>query len=171
MAFTATFYNITDNPKKIDKTFGTEQVPALKTAVCTPFEPVSDLHGSILVDYDNAIDNANYATVTTGGRTLCCFVRDVIKDIGGRCRVELDIDPLTTNAEQLKECDCICETTCNTGQTYSNRYITNPNLKVTQFTIHGNVKKDTETLLGMDQLRYVVGIYSDGLSGGFVGGE
>lgn len=157
MAFTATFYNISDNPKKIEKTLGTQ----LGAATCTPFEPVSDLHGSILIDYFNNIDNANYATVTTGGRLLYCFVRDVVKDIGGRCRVELDIDPLTTNEGQLKECDCICETT--TKSTLYDRYVTNPELKISQFTIHGNVKRNTASLLAMDGWYYIVGIYADGL--------
>lgn len=163
MAFTATFYNIDDPPNKIDKTLGTQ----LGAATCTPFEPVSDLHGSILIDYFNNIDNANYATVTTGGRMLSCFVRDVVKDIGGRCRVELDIDPLTTNKTELLQCDCICEAT--TKNTLYNRYVTNPELKVSQFTIHGNVKRDTADLLRMDGYYYVVGIYADGISGGFTG--
>lgn len=157
MAFTATFYNITDNPKKIDKTLGT----ALGAATCTPFEPVSDLHGSILIDYFNNIDNANYATVTTGGRDLYCFVRDVIKDIGGRCRVELDIDPLTTNKTDLLNCDCICETTC--VKDYYNTYAQNSNLKITQLTIHGtsyttNSKRNVDTL-GIDKNGFIIGTY------------
>ena len=161
MAFTVTFYKITDNPKKIDKTLGT----ALATATCSPWEPVDDLNGNIMIDYSANAESANYATVTggLGNRTLHCFVREFTKDIGGHCVVHLEIDPLTTNATDLKKCDCICETTCNTGQTYSNRYITNPNLKVTQFTIHGNVNKETETILSMDPQYYIVGIYSDGI--------
>ena len=157
MAFTVTFYKITDNPKKIDKTLGN----VLHTASCSPWKPVDDLNGDIMIDYSANAEKANYASVSNGigERTLYCFVREFTKDIGGHCVVHLEIDPLKTNAGQLKECDCICETTCNTEQTYSNRYITNPNLKVTQFTIHGNVKKETENLLSMDTNFYVVGIY------------
>lgn len=154
MAFTATFYNTSDPPNKIDKNLGTQ----LGAATCTPFEQVSNLHGSILIDYFANVDKSNYATVTTGGRTLYCFVRDVIKDIGGHCRVELDIDPLTTNKTDLKNCDCICETTCNTD--LYNRYIQTDNIKVTQLTIHGtDIKEESPATLNIDKGGYIVGTY------------
>lgn len=154
MAFTATFYNIDDPPNKIDKALGTQ----LGAATCTPFEPVSNLHGSILIDYFANVDKSNYASVTTGGRTLYCFVRDVVKDIGGRCRVELDIDPLKTNAGELKECDCICETTCVKEK--HNRYMTNSNLKVTQLTIYSMENEENISDLALDNDGVVIGIYA-----------
>lgn len=157
MAFTATFYNIDDPPNYIYKTLGAP----LGTSTCTPFEPVSNLHGSILVDYFANIDKANYAKITTGGRDLYCFVRDVVKDIGGRCSVELEIDPLKTNAAELQECDCICETTC--VKDYYNTYAQNSNLKITQLTIHGtayttNNDSNVDTL-GIDKGGFIIGTY------------
>lgn len=154
MAFTATFYNTSDPPNKIDKNLGT----ALVTATCTPFEQVSNLHGSILIDYVANVDKSNYATVTTGGRDLYCFVRDVIKDIGGHCRVELDIDPLTTNATDLKKCDCICETTCVKEK--HNRYMPNSNLRATQLTIYSMENEEDISDLSFDNDGVIIGIYS-----------
>lgn len=155
MAFTVNFYKITDNPKKIDKTLGN----VLATATCSPWEPVDDLNGNIMIDYSANAESANYATVTggLGNRTLHCFVREFTKDIGGHCRVHLEIDPLTTNAGQLKECDCICETTCKTD--LYDRYILNSNLKVTQFVIHGSTYKDSKGNLGLDKDGFVVGVF------------
>ncbi len=155
MAFTATFYNVSDPPNKIDKTLG----EPIYTATCTPFESVSDLHGSILIDWSAAIETANYVTIS-GNRPLSCFVKDIVKEIGSRARVIVDIDPLTTNATELKACDCICETTTDTNFEKSSRYIANSNLKVTEFTIHGSAKKNTEDYLEIDNAGFVVGIYS-----------
>lgn len=134
MAFTATLYNVTDDPKKVEKTLGT----AKATCTCTPYEPVSDLHGLIVLDYTAAIESSNYASVTSGigGRTLYCYITDLVKGIGGKCTVQLEIDPLMTNKEQLKNCDCICATTVNTTQ-YST-YIPDGNYKSYQYTIVSN---------------------------------
>ena len=156
MSFTATFYSITDPPNKIDKTLGT----AVYTASdCTPFEAVSDLHGSILINWDAAIETANYAVVT-GNRNLYCFVKDIVKEIGGRARVILDIDPLTTNAGELKNCNCICETTCKTEK--YNRYIANGNLRTTELTIFGMVNQEDIMPLETDHDGIIIGVYSKG---------
>lgn len=155
MAFTVNFYKITDNPKKIDKTLGN----VLHTASCSPWKPVDDLNGDIMIDYSANAEKANYASVSNGigERTLYCFVREFTKDIGGHCVVHLEIDPLKTNAGQLKECDCICETTCKTD--LHDRYILNSNLKVTQFVIHGSARKKSKQDLGLDKDGFVVGIF------------
>jgi len=155
MAFTATFYNVSDPPNKIDKTLGT----AIYTATCTPFEPVSDLHGSILIDWSAAIETANYVTIS-GNRFLSCFVKDIVKEIGSRARVIVDIDPLTTNATELKNCNCICETTCKTEK--YNRYIANGNLRTTELTIFGMVNQEDIMPLDTDHDGVIIGVYSKG---------
>ena len=99
MSFTCTFYNISDPPNKLSKTLGT----AIHTATCSPFNPVSDLHGEIIVDYNSAIEAANYCVIEAGtqdhaaeGRPRYCYIKDLIKRNGGRLVVELEEDALMT---------------------------------------------------------------------------
>lgn len=98
MAFTVTFYNISDPPNKLSKTIGT----ALKTSTCTPFKPVSDLTGTILLDYTAEAEGANYAMVTGDGRERYCFITDIEKDIGGRMSITLKEDPLMTFSTKIE---------------------------------------------------------------------
>ena len=104
MAFTISFYKISDPPNKLDKTVGT----ATASKSCTPFEPVSDLTGSVLIDYVAGIESCNYAQITQGenqteGRPRYCFITDIQKDIGGRMRIFLREDPLMTFNQGIKE--------------------------------------------------------------------
>lgn len=108
MAFTCTFYNISDPPNKLSKTIGT----ALKTSTCTPFKPVSDLTGTILLDYTAEAEGANYAMVTGDGRERYCFITDIEKDIGGRMSITLKEDALMTFSTGIKNCD-ILATRCS----------------------------------------------------------
>lgn len=156
MGFTVTLYNVTDDPKKIKKNLGT----AIATCACSPYEAVSDLHGSIVLEYTPAIESSNYVTVTdgVGGRTLCCYITDVIKDIGKSCRVQLEVDPLMTNKDQLKNCDCICATTVSTTQ-YST-YIPDGNYKSYQYTIVSNAfgdYSDDDYVLDFEDVYVIVG--------------
>ena len=99
MSFTCTFYNISDPPNKLSKTLGN----AIHTATCSPFNPVSDLHGEIIVDYRSAIEEANYCEITGDGRTRYCFITDLIKGVGGRLTVRLEEDVLMTVKDAIKE--------------------------------------------------------------------
>lgn len=110
MSFTVNFYNISDAPNVLNKTVGT----ALASRPCTPFEQVSGLHGRILLDYNPAIETANYCHVSAGdndGRPLYCWVRDFTRDTGSRMTVELEIDPLMTNKTQIESCSGVLAST------------------------------------------------------------
>lgn len=100
MAFTVTFYKISDPPNKLVKNLGT----AIKTSNCTPFRPVSDLTGTILIDYAAAAESANYAMVTGDGRNRYCFITDIEKDIGGKMSISLREDALMTFSNAIYEC-------------------------------------------------------------------
>lgn len=150
MPFTCNFYSVTDPPNKLDKTLGT----AKATATCTPFEPVSDLTGKILIDYNAAVETCNYAAI--GDRYY--YIRDYIKDIGSRMQVILELDPLKTFSTQIKACDCICATTCK--KELHNSYAQSSNLKITQLTIHGTaIKNNSGDTLGLDKDGFILGTY------------
>ena len=99
MAFTIAFYTISDPPNKLDKSIPT----ATKTATCTPFEPVSDLTGSVLIDYVAGVEGCNYAQITGDGRPRYCFITDIQKDVGGHMRVYLREDPLMTFKTEIQD--------------------------------------------------------------------
>lgn len=137
MAFTITFYKISDPPNKLDKSLPT----ATKTASCTPFEPVADLTGSVLIDYVAGVEGCNYAQITQGtnqteGRPRYCFITDIQKDVGQRMRVFLREDPLMTFKDQIKNwritVDRCEKRAILDGDTGWNAYITDNAVKLDQ---------------------------------------
>lgn len=100
MAFSVVLCNCPDPPKKLAKntTIGTSG-----TISCTPYEPMSDLTGYIIIDWSGDYEGCNYLTMTeTWGdeepqtRTTYYYITDIIKDIGGKMRLYLRRDVLMT---------------------------------------------------------------------------
>ena len=150
MPFTINFYKVTDPPNKLDKTTGT----SLGSFNCSPFKPISDLTGSVVVSYTAEVEAANYAAIGT----RYYYVRDVILQPGGRMEVVLELDPLKTLSTEIKACDCICATTCK--KELHNTYAQNSDLKISQLTIHGTaIKADSGETLGLDKEGFIVGTY------------
>lgn len=100
MAFTCNLYKISDPPFQLDKNLGN----ALRKNIrCSPFEPMGDLKGNIIIDYSFNADEANYCSITetSGGetpvtRTRYAFITDRVKGVGGRLTLVLEEDPLMT---------------------------------------------------------------------------
>lgn len=104
MAFTCNLYKISDPPFQLDKTLGT----ALRANIsCSPFEPLSDLKGKIILDYTAEADEANYCSITEGTRTRYAFITDRVKGVGGRLTLILDEDPLMTFKAGILEADIL----------------------------------------------------------------
>lgn len=111
MAFTCNLYKISDPPYKLNKNLGT----ALRANIsCSPFEPLSDLKGKIILDYTAEADEANYCSITetSGGetpvtRTRYAFITDRIKGVGGRLTLVLDEDPLMTFKAGILKADIL----------------------------------------------------------------
>lgn len=98
MAFTCNLYNISDPPFQLDKNLGT----ALRANIsCSPFEPMGDLKGNIIIDYSAEADEANYCSITEGTRTRYAFITDRVKGVGGRLTLVLDEDPLMTYYKEI----------------------------------------------------------------------
>ncbi len=98
MAFTVTFYKVTDAPNVLGKTLGT----AIKACTCRPYERVSDLTGIVELDYTAGIEGANYAVVIGDGRPRKCFITEIEKDTGSRMIVHLAVDVLETYHTEIQ---------------------------------------------------------------------
>lgn len=104
MAFTCNLYKISDPPFQLDKNLGT----ALRANIsCSPFEPLSDLKGKIILDYTAEADEANYCSIAEGNRTRYAFITDRVKGVGGRLTLVLEEDPLMTFKAGILEADIL----------------------------------------------------------------
>ena len=108
MGYSITFYNVVDPPNKIKKNLG-DAIGA--TGVCSPWEPTTDLSGSVLTNYSAAIESSNYCHITGDGRERYCYIREFEKVPGGQMRIQLDVDPLMTFQTEILACDCYCTRT------------------------------------------------------------
>lgn len=89
MSFTCNFYNYQGQPNKIKKNIGEVQVGSV---TCTPYEPVSDLHGYVIIGYNAAVEACNYCEIA--GRYY--YVTDYVKRTAQQLEVRLELDPLMT---------------------------------------------------------------------------
>ena len=95
MALTLTLYNVTDNPKKVNKTLG-NAVYTFNNNV-KPTDPCDLLNPSFIIDYDVGDFSANYCTVGAPFNRNY-FITDVEILTGGRKKLICSVDVLTTYA-------------------------------------------------------------------------
>lgn len=116
MAFSVTLYNTNDPPNKLDKTL----TGASTAKTCTPYEPVSDLEGTIVIDYGFDYEGSNYLSmleqdivdgVVRASRTAYYYITDIEKVQGSKLRLHLKRDVLMTNKTAIKNCDIIIDRT------------------------------------------------------------
>ena len=103
MSLSANFYNNTDNPKTVNKTLSAEPVIS---ATITPYQPLSELTGTIILAYDSDLDSANYCSIGTNG-TKYYFITDRILLTGGKIQLTLRIDVLMTYSADILNCKAV----------------------------------------------------------------
>lgn len=59
MSWEMKLYRVSNDPKTVSKTLGTET----DTLQCTPYEAISDIEGFVIVDYNTNRFNTNYASL------------------------------------------------------------------------------------------------------------
>lgn len=101
MAFSVTLYNTNDPPNKLNKTL----TGASAAKSCTPYEPVSDLEGTIVIDYGFDYEGSNYLEMleqdfddgaVRAERKTYYFITDIEKVQGSKLRLHLKRDVLMT---------------------------------------------------------------------------
>lgn len=105
------FYDYTDNPivihKKIDHDDDTVATPLRTLNTVIPYEPLSDLEGYLILEYDNIVERANYCYF----EERYYFIKDREKLIGGKLRLTLRVDVLKTYENQIGQVDVVCKRT------------------------------------------------------------
>ena len=120
------FYDYTDSPivihKKIyhddDEKTATAYLKTLETVV--PYEPLSDLEGYLILEYDNVVERANYCYF----EERYYFIKDREKLIGGKLKLHLTVDVLKTYENQIDKVDVVCKRTALSS--FQSQYVADP---------------------------------------------
>lgn len=148
MAFNIYFKKTTSDPKTAVKVFEGNAIE--KT--CTPYAELDDLNGYVIIDYTAAILDYNYAEY--GGKSY--FITDRTRDIGGKMKVFLKVDSLSTYWNQIKECDAVVNTTTDsngwTAMVQGNRMIY-------AYGVNHGLTLPTEAWIDFDDAHFYMGIY------------
>lgn len=112
---TCNLYNSTDNPKTIGKTLtGGTAVSSVK-----PYEPISELTGSILIAYTGTKFDYNYISIDFSNdetpHIRKYFITDKELEIGGKMRLILKLDVLETFGADILKCPAVFDRTSKTG--------------------------------------------------------
>lgn len=102
MAISATFYNISSDPRELTKTLGDAVITCSNNIVA--YEPIDYIQPRIILDYNASVENCNYVYISDWGRYY--FIRDVELVNGGKMIVHLDEDVLMTYNAEIKELPC-----------------------------------------------------------------
>lgn len=92
-------YNVSDNPKKLNKTLGN----GTEIQTITPYEPVSDLEGYVIVNYNADYMLKNYAAYLND----YYFITDRELLTGGKMKLHLRMDVLMSFQTDIKNCPCV----------------------------------------------------------------
>ena len=103
-------YNVSDNPKKLNKTLGN----GTEIQTITPYEPVSDLEGYVIVNYNADYMLKNYAAYLND----YYFITDRELLTGGKMKLHLRMDVLMSFQTYIKNCDCVFERSENLFNSY-----------------------------------------------------
>lgn len=96
---TLILYNTSDDDRKLYKDIGN---PRITINNVKPYQEMSIITPVVLVTYNDAVYNCNYAYLDTTGRFY--FIRDVELVPGNKMAVTLSIDVLYTYRDQIKNC-------------------------------------------------------------------
>lgn len=101
MALSVEFYNTASNPKEVPKTLG---AAITQTAVnCITYNPIDQLTGTLILDYNAALLNANYCTMA--GKNY--FITERKYGIGQHMELTLKVDVLETYWQEIKHCPAV----------------------------------------------------------------
>lgn len=150
--FSIQFYNISVPPNTLDKGEPTDETTPY---ACSPLTWIDGLHATVSLDYNSAIEGANYCKITTDSRTLYCYKRDFTLGTAGRMTVSLELDPLMTNKTGILACSGIVDTTTNSDDW--ERYMVGDRL-VYAYNITKGARKEN-SYLDFDTTHFYLGVY------------
>lgn len=104
---TVTFKTCTSNPKTAEKEFDQREGKTIEVPNVQPFERLDDLTGTLILEYNDAIEASNYCEF----EGMKYFITGKARDIGERLVLTLKLDALSTYWGQIKKCEAIVRTT------------------------------------------------------------
>lgn len=111
-----TLYSVSDDPNTLNKTLGTGS-----QRNGTPYEPVNDLSGYVILDYTEDIENYNYCAVTIGNKTKYYTITSKSMEIGGNVKLNLSCDVLMTYQSEINNISGILSRTATND--FTNAYL------------------------------------------------
>lgn len=103
-----TLYKCSDDPKKLYKTYGDAS-----SRNGTPYKPVDDLNGYVILEYTTDIETYNGASLEWGGKTKYYTINSIQADIGNKVIVNLQEDVLKTFETEIGNLYAIVARTSN----------------------------------------------------------
>lgn len=85
----------------------TDEYPSSGEISTTPYEPLDDLNGYVILDYNSSYEQYNKAQLYGKYYTITSHV----KEIGGKIRLNLEVDVMKTYADEIKDCFAVIERT------------------------------------------------------------
>lgn len=103
---TVTFYNVSDDPRVVEKTLGNPVIPAI---TANPLSSCSVMNPSLVLSYNSAIISANYFSIVWNNNlTLYYFMNDPVLSPGGRCLISGREDVLMSNKNDILNLVAYC---------------------------------------------------------------
>ena len=99
-------YKCTSDPNALVPNY-TDEYPASGEISTTPYEPVDDLNGYVILDYNSSYEQYNKAFLYGKYYTITSHV----KEIGGKIRLNLQVDVMKTYADEISSCTVIVQRT------------------------------------------------------------
>lgn len=109
---TVTLYNITDDPRKLNKTLPAGLGPY---NTVNALDIVSIVNPTLILEYSSGYIDCNYCYVLEFGRYYFCKVS---VDTGGRIVLTCTVDPLMSFATEIKNCPACILRNENIGSNY-----------------------------------------------------
>ena len=109
---TITLYKCANDPDTLNKTFSNAS-----SRNGTPYEPIDDLSGYVILDYTTDIESYNAASLTIGSRTKYYTITSRAPETGHKVRVNLSCDVLATYETEIRNIGGILSRTANDSST------------------------------------------------------
>ena len=122
MAWTLNLYKCSDDPRIVAKNVGTVQA----SVSCTPYEPISDTDGYVIIEYNATRQECNYAELN--GKYYYVTGREMLT--GQRIRISLHVDVLMSKWSSFKEAYGIVRQNADPDEDKMNAYMSNSAVKI-----------------------------------------
>jgi hypothetical protein len=103
---TVTFYNVSDDPRVVEKTLGN---PIMPSVTANPLSSCSVMNPVLILTYNPLFLSANYFSIAWNNNlTLYYFMNNPVLSPGGRCNISGREDVLMSNKDDILNLVAYC---------------------------------------------------------------